>query len=155
MKRKLYLLWIVFAGVLAACGGSFAPTETPDPALTFSAEAANAVKAVIQANNDAANRKDLKAYLATLYPGSDMYINAQNTMQQVFNAYTLNAQITNLSVMEIGDVEARAAFRILTRHSGGGDYKDNQVSGVFILRKSDGEWKLYNQEIHEVMLITP
>jgi hypothetical protein len=42
---------------------------------------------------------------------------------------------------------------LVTRKLRGPAFKDNQITGVMIMRPEDGAWKLYNQDIDSVVYL--
>jgi hypothetical protein len=53
------------------------------------------------------------------------------------------------------DREAKVRFSQVTRKISGPEFRDNRVSGVHVLRKLNGEWKLFDTERIKVDYLEP
>ncbi len=61
-----------------------------------------------------------------------------------------SSNVYNVKVLELSDEKARVSFTLITKQVRGPAFRDNQVDGVWILRKDDGAWKLYDQEVNNI-----
>lgn len=135
------VLGAVFLSSLPEVSGLFQAQPTPD---------ANVIIAPIYANIDASNAEDITAYMATLHSQSPVYAQTESMLSPMFTQYDLSFEVTNLDVIEQTEKEARVAFVLVTRKIRGPEFRDNQVSGVMILRPEHGAWKIYNQEVNAI-----
>jgi hypothetical protein len=68
----------------------------------------------------------------------------------MYQTYDLWHTISGLEVTKLTNKEARVSFMLTTERIRGPAFRDNVVTGVFILRKDNGEWKLYDQTVDDV-----
>jgi len=137
----IILCSIVGVLLLPNSGSLFAAKPTPtveDPRL------------VIQENMRAANFEDIDAYMATIYPRTLVMAVTESTLKDLNDRYDLSYRATNLQILEQDKKEARVSFVLTTRKIRGPAFQNNQATGVFILRKHEGQWKIYDQEIEKV-----
>jgi ketosteroid isomerase-like protein len=110
------------------------------------------ILALIQENMDAANDKDLERYMATIHPQSSFYASTRTALAQFFKMdLEIKYDVPSLEVTSITDTEARVNFVLKTvKISGSQEFRNNQVTGVWILRKDQGKWKIYGQEVTNI-----
>lgn len=111
------------------------------------------ITAVIYRNIAAANNEDLDAYMDTIHPESLFYNSTRRTISWMFKTYDLDYQLSGVELEGQTDQEARVAFVIFTRKLRGPDFRNNQLTGVFILQPYAGLWKIYDQEITNIEYI--
>jgi tetratricopeptide (TPR) repeat protein len=105
---------------------------------------------VIYENVAAHNAEDIERYIATMHTKSPNYADLRQNLQEVYSTYDLRADVSGVQVIKASRNEARVSFVLVTRKIRGPAFRDNRVEGVFVLRKEDDRWKLYNQEIDNV-----
>jgi flagellar basal body-associated protein FliL len=105
---------------------------------------------VIQENMRAANAEDIDAYMATIYPRTLVLAVTESTLKDLNERFDLSYRATNLQILEQDGKEARVSFVLTTKKIRGPAFRNNQATGVFILRKHEGRWKIYDQEIENV-----
>jgi len=133
--------------------GAMILSSLPVVSVLFQAQPtpdANAITAPIYANITASNAEDVNAYMTTIHSQSPVYAQTESMLSPMFVNYDLSFEITNLNLLKQTQNEARVAFILVTRKIRGPEFKDNQVSGVMILRPENGAWKIYNQEVEAV-----
>lgn len=150
----LEIILIVVIVFICLCLGVFAiislgngnilnqePTDLPDE-----------VTAVIYENIRASNAKDFNRYMGTIHADSPGYNTTKETIEQAFSdEFTLSYRVTDVYIIEQDKDEAKVHFVLTTKLvSGPISFRDNQVTGEMILRKENGDWKIYNQNIADV-----
>ncbi len=135
------LLGVVYIPRLPVVSSLFQAKPTP---------AASEITATIYANIDASNAEDITAYMATIHSHSPVHAQTESMLSPMFAQYDLSFRMTNLDVIEQTEKEARVAFVLVTRKIRGPEFRDNQVTGVMILRPENGAWKIYNQEVDAI-----
>ena len=110
------------------------------------------VVAVIYENIRASNAKDFDRYMATIHSRSPAYNATKEGIEMAFSdEYTLSYQVSDVYIIEQSSDRASVHFVLTTRLVGGSImFRDNQVTGEMQLRKEDGVWKIYNQEVESV-----
>ena len=140
MKRVFILvLTTIIAGIFAS--GCDTTTEIEND---------NEVTLVLYQNMRAAEDENLVAYMATIHELSPMYAATEQQMKQFFNTYDLEYELKDIEVIEKFEQEARVKFVQITRKVSGPAFRNNKVTGIHILRKSDGKWKIYNTETEKI-----
>jgi hypothetical protein len=124
-------------------GPEATPTPTPHPKT--------AIIGVIRENIAATNAKDVERYMATIHPKASGRAAMRSALKEMFTRGDYSSAVYNVKLLEVSDEEARVSFTLITKQiSGPSGFRDNQVDGVWILRKDDGAWKLYDQEVDNV-----
>jgi hypothetical protein len=96
---------------------------------------------------DSLNRKDLNGYLATLDPKAPQYGKAKQETAQLFKEYTLKYTIKSVKVISINQQEAVVEMVATVKKISGGGFKDSQMTTTNLLKKSNGQWRLYDTSI--------
>ena len=135
LDRFSLLLTIV---ILAGCGKSPAPAA-PDPLL-----------AVVRAQADALNRKDLDATMNALDPASPGYAQVKDMTAKIFQTYDLRYTLSDLRVESVNNDEAHVHFVQLTEKVSGPAFRNNRVEGTHTLLKRNGVWRIANTQAAKV-----
>jgi hypothetical protein len=118
------------------------PTPTPQD-----------VRSAIYENMHAANAEDLDRYMDTIHPRASGRFLTRSAMKDLFDKYDLHYRVSDLRVLEVTDKEARVSFALTTRKINGPAFQDNWITGVMILRLDGNIWKIYTQEIDQVVYL--
>lgn len=105
---------------------------------------------VIYENIRASNYEDIDRYMSTIHSRSPGYRVTKNSIEEIFSDYDLSYRVSNLRVIEQDGNKATIYFVLTTKRINGPAFRDNRVYGEMALRKEDGRWKIYNQEIENV-----
>jgi hypothetical protein len=133
---------VVLGIAFLSSGGLLAAQPTPSTQQLFN---------VLYQNARATNGEDTSGYMATIHPGSPMYLTTQLALGVLFSKYNLNVQFYDLKMISLTADEAKIHFSLLTRKmSGEDDFRDNVVIGTMVLRPDNGTWKIYNQDVEDV-----
>ena len=129
---------------LAYAGGNLeiaeqGPTPTPEDIFW-----------VIYENIRASNYEDVDRYMSTIHTRSLSYAVTKSSIEEIFRDYDLSYHVSNLRVIEQDGNKATIYFVLTTKRINGPAFRDNRVTGEMTLRKQDGRWKIYNQEINDV-----
>lgn len=129
---------------LAYAGGNLeiaeqGPTPTPEDIFW-----------VIYENIRASNYEDIDRYMSTIHSRSPGYQVTKNSIEDIFADYDLSYRVSNLRVLEQDNNSAEIYFVLTTKRINGPAFRDNRVYGEMTLRKEDGRWKIYNQEINNI-----
>jgi hypothetical protein len=110
------------------------------------------VTAVIYENIRASNAKDFNGYMATIHSRSPGYNTTKEGIEDVFSdEFTLSYRVSDVYVIEQSSDRATVHFVLTTRLvSGPINFRDNRVTGEMQLRKENGAWKIYNQDVESV-----
>ena len=124
--------------------GMTASRPTPNPAD---------YAAVIYENIRASNAEDMQAYMATIHPDSPAYATTAEMLGQIFENFDLSYKVSGVKVVEENSREVQLSFVLVTRKINGPAFRDNQVSGVMILRKDGDVWKIYDQKVDSIQYL--
>ena len=135
------LLGIAAVGRNSLLALELEPTDSPD-----------VVTAVIYANIRAANSKNFDAYMATIHSDSPVYDTTARELKNAFSdEFTLSYWVSDVYIIDQTSNRATAHFVLTTRlKSGPINFRDNRVEGEMQLRKENGAWKIYNQDVIDV-----
>lgn len=108
---------------------------------------------VIHDNFAAAQRKDMEGIKRTIHSQSPAYIASDQNLKQLFDYYDLKYEF--LSFRYIGKDEEYAIARgeQKTVKLKGPAFKDNMLDSIYIFRKENGKWKLWQQAVLESRFI--
>jgi len=138
MKRAFILLLItIIAGIFIS--GCAQITETDSEIIS-----------VLYENLKAAENEDLESYMATIHEQSPFYAQTEQTMQLIFTKYDLKYELKELKVIEKSDQEAKVKFIQIAKKVSGPEFRNNKTTGIHILKKSDGKWKIYGAQIKNI-----
>lgn len=102
---------------------------------------------VIYEHVAAHNAEDIDKYVATIHSAFGDQESLRDSIEQMYDTYDLETVIRDVEVLEASESVARVSFVLITRKVRGPVFLDNRVDGVFTLRREEGDWKLYDQEI--------
>ena len=132
---KKFMPFIILLGVLiVGCTGSNSENDTQ-------------ILAAITANLKAMEREDIEATMATIDPSSSGYEMTKEMINVIFEQYDLKYELSDLKVIKRTDKEAEVGFTQITRKVTGPEFRNNKITGVHVLRKSDGAWKIFSSQI--------
>lgn len=106
--------------------------------------------AVIYRNLETAENESLREHLATIHEESPVYSAIEKIMSQAFIRYDLKYSIKDIKVVASSPDEIKVKFAQTTKKVQGPEFRDNVVKGSHILRKSGGNWKIYNTIIDNI-----
>ena len=139
MKLLLDRLSLVLVLViLAGCSKSSTPAA-PDPIL-----------AVVRAQADALNRKDLDATMNALDPQSPGYGQVKDMTAKIFQTYDLRYTLSDVALVSVNNDEAHVHFVQLTEKVSGPAFRNNRVEGTHTLKKRNGVWKITDTQAAKV-----
>jgi ketosteroid isomerase-like protein len=150
--------WLVVVGVVGVVGvmcciafmliaqfgrsqsqGAASPTDYPGE-----------ITSVVYENIAAHNAEDADRYMATLHSGAPNYDITRQTLIDMYRSYDLQHTVTDVELLKVSGDRAEVSFTLTTRKVRGPAFRDNRVVGVFIMRKEDGRWKLYDQRVDDI-----
>ena len=88
--------------------------------------------------------------MATLHSGAPNYDKTREVLLEAYQTYDIDHTLSGVELLESTKDRAEVAFVLTTRKIRGPSFRDNRVTGVFILRKEDGLWKLYDQKVDDI-----
>jgi hypothetical protein len=136
MKRVFILVLItIIAGIfISGCG------PKTDGEIT----------SVIYKNLNAMENKDIQSYMATIHEQSPIYAQTEQALPIYFNTFDLKCELKDVKVIEKSDQEAKVKFVQITKKVSGPAFRNNKLTGIHILKKSEGKWKIYNTETKNI-----
>lgn len=119
-------------------------------AKTISSEDESAIISAIYENIAANNAENIDRYMATIHTQSRDFDSTREKIETLYQNYDLVATIRGVEIVQYSQTEARVSFILETRKQGGPDFRDNRISGTFILRPENGQWKLFDQIVTKI-----
>jgi hypothetical protein len=120
---------------------------TPKDKQTFSA--------LFKSHIDALNRKDLKAYLATLDPTAPQYDKVRQETAQLLKDFTLKYTIESVKVIELNKQEAVVEMVATVKKVSGGSFTDSKMVTANLLKKTNGKWRIYDTSLNLLTALKP
>ena len=108
------------------------------------------ILAVIETNLQAAEREDFDAWLKTYHERARSCKARGSEMLECFRVYDMKYALEQAKVLEKSDEEAKVLFIQVNRTVRGPDKNDKKITGVHLMRKSYGKWKIYDTEIKKI-----
>ncbi len=105
---------------------------------------------VIEKNLQAAEQEDFDAWLKTYHEKSRSCKDRGSEMLECFRVYDMKYALEQAKVLDRSDEEAKILFIQVNRTVKGPDNNDKKITGVHIMRKSYGKWKIYDTEIKKI-----
>lgn len=139
IEMAKFAIVLFTALALSSCNQSPATTQFASDPL-----------AVVRAQADALNRKDLAAAIAPIDPESPIFEPSKKMASKQFQTYDLRYTLKDLTLESMNGDEARVRFIQVTEKIAGPAFRDNRVAGVHTLRKRNGEWRIFNTQITKV-----
>jgi hypothetical protein len=138
MKRTIVVLFVAFVA-LAVVSGCGKETQTP-----------NDPESVVRENIKAMNDKDLDRMMATIDEQSPSYDQTKQMAKKLFEMYDLKYELDSLKVITQTEDEARVECIQTTTKVKGPGFKDNRISFIHSLKKSEGIWKIYTSFVRKL-----
>ncbi len=108
------------------------------------------LKAAVYANLEASRQEDLETYMYTLHKESPHYEATRELMKNTFANYELDYELNEISVSALKGMTAQVRFSQSTLRISGPEFQDNHVTGIHVLRKDRGKWKIFNTRLINV-----
>lgn len=105
---------------------------------------------VMRSQNEALNRKDADAYMATIHPDAPGFAATKGMSEQLFKTFDLRYTLEKTEVLSFGEEEATLYVIQLTEKVSGPDFRNNRYDAVHTLKKHNGEWKIFGSKINKV-----
>ncbi len=140
MKKLLLIAIILFASNVHA-DGMFADEDASED---------RDILEVIERNLQAAEKEDFDAWLKTYHEQSRSCKARGSEMLECFRVYDMEYALEQAKVLDKADDEAKVLFIQVNRTVKGPDNNDKKITGVHIMRKSYGKWKIYDTEIKKI-----
>ncbi|HSD64031.1 MAG TPA: hypothetical protein VLB50_09540 [Ignavibacteriaceae bacterium] len=131
--RIIYLF--LFAALLfAGCGSDRSKEE-------------QAIKDVINKNNEAENNEDINAYMQTIDKENKNYDQLEEIKSNLYGNFDLNYQVKDVKITQMNDNEAKVQFVQIVKKIKGPSFRDYRLEGIHTMHKIDGQWKIYDTKI--------
>ncbi len=131
---KLLYLFLIIAFIIPGCGSDKSKDEQE-------------IKDVIYKNAEAGNNEDVAAYISTMDKEYKNYDRLEDMMKTIYKTYDLNYQVKDLKIIELKDNEAKVQYIQIIKKVKGPTFRDNKVTGIYTMHKTNGEWKILDSKI--------
>jgi hypothetical protein len=105
---------------------------------------------VIEKNLKAAEQEDFDAWIKTYHERARSCKARGSEMQECFRVYDMKYALEQAKVLDKSDDEAKVWFIQVNKTVSGPDNKDKKITGIHIMKKSYGKWKIYDTEIKQI-----
>ncbi len=107
--------------------------------------------ATVQQNLAAMEERNADAVSATLHSQSPHFEKTKMLTDQLFRRYEIHYELKEAVVESVTRDAIRVRFaQEAMKTSGPPEFKSNRTSGVHVLRREGGAWKLWSTEVREV-----
>jgi uncharacterized protein YpuA (DUF1002 family) len=126
------------------------PTEQQPPVLEKQANidpnVAEEIISVIKENIAATQAEDKERVLKTVHKDSPQMRSTREGMDYVFNHFDMEYNLERAEVIAVNNEEARVYYVQTTRARSGSGFQPMRSAGIHILKKENGEWKIFKTE---------
>jgi hypothetical protein len=106
---------------------------------------------VVRDQLEAMNREDLNAAIDPIHPLSPRFQMTKDLTEELFKIYDLRYSLKEITLESENTDTAKVKFSQLTEKvSGQEEFRNNLLTGVHILKKYNGEWKIYDIHIIKI-----
>lgn len=105
---------------------------------------------VIERNLQAAEKEDFDAWIKTYHERARSCKARGSEMRECFRVYDMKYALEQAKVLEKSENEAKVYFIQLNRTVSGPDNNDKKITGIHIMKKSYGKWKIYDTEVKKI-----
>jgi len=105
---------------------------------------------VIEKNLKAAEQEDFDAWIKTYHERARSCKARGSEMQECFRVYDMKYALEQAKVLDKSDDEAKVLFVQINKTVSGPDNNDKKITGVHIMKKSYGKWKIYDTEVKRI-----
>jgi hypothetical protein len=141
LVKRLLVLAMMLCAFHAYAGGKAGNNDTAE---------VRDILGVIEQNLQAAEEEDFDAWMKTYHERARSCKARGSEMLECFRVYDMKYALEQAKVLDRSDDEARVYFIQLDRTVTGPDNNDKRVTGVHIMKKSYGKWKIYDTEIKRI-----
>ena len=136
--RRLLVLVTVLCAVNVYAGGKSGKDDAAED---------RDILGVIERNLQAAEKEDFDAWIKTYHERARSCKARGSEMLDCFRVYDMKYALEQAKVLDRSDDEAKVYFIQLNKTVTGPDNNDKKVTGIHIMKKSYGKWKIYDTEI--------
>ena len=105
---------------------------------------------VIEKNLEAAEKEDFDAWIKTYHERARSCGARGAEMQECFRVYDMKYALEQAKVLDKSDDEAKVLFIQVNKTVSDPDNNDKKITGVHIMKKSYGKWKIYDTEVKKI-----
>ena len=105
---------------------------------------------VIEKNLEAAEKEDFDAWIKTYHERARSCKARGSEMQECFRVYDMKYALEQAKVLDKSEDEAKVWFVQINRTVSGPDNNDKKITGVHVMKKSHGKWKIYDTEVKKI-----
>jgi len=112
-----------------------------------------ALISVIEQNLQMSRDENAQGFLETVHEEAPGYNTLRQGLEQMFEAYDFSYELKEADVLEKSKDQARVHFVQVTKKISGPEFQDNQIEGIHTLKRSRGDWKIFNTEVTDVTFL--
>ena len=108
------------------------------------------ITSVVYENMKFAQNEDIENFMATIHEQAPKYASTEKEIRQAFNKYDIKYTLEGVKVIEKSDQNAKVKFVQKAEKINGPEFRNYVVTGIHVLKKSDGKWKIYSTLIEKL-----
>jgi hypothetical protein len=105
---------------------------------------------VVRDQLEAMNHEDFNAAINAIHPSSPGFEKTKDLTEELFKVYDLRYSLKEITLESENTDTAKVKFSQLTEKVSGQEFRNNLLTGVHILKKYNGEWKIYDTQIIKI-----
>lgn len=139
--KRLILLAMILLGSNAYAGGKGGDNNASED---------KDILRVIEKNLEAAEKEDFDAWIKTYHERARSCKARGSEMRECFRVYDMKYALEQAKVLDKSEDEAKVWFVQINRTVSGPDNNDRKITGVHVMKKSHGKWKIYDTEVKKI-----
>ena len=122
------------------------PQQTIQKQENIDPKVAAEIIAVIRENIAATQAKDKERVLKTIHKDCPQLRSTIQGMDFVFANYDMVFELEKIEVIELSKEDAKVYYMQTTRAIRGQGYPPTRATGIHLMKKEDGKWKIFKTE---------
>jgi hypothetical protein len=105
---------------------------------------------VVRNQLEALNNEDLTTAIDAIHPSSPGFQQTKEWTEKFFDIYDLRYTLQKVTLESETLDTAKVQFSQITKNISDQTFRNNRIDGVHVLKKYDGEWKIYETKVIKI-----
>jgi hypothetical protein len=111
------------------------------------------IKAILYRNLQGVREENIELVMLDIDKKSPDYKKTRDLAIGLFNLYDLQYAMNRINIINVSQSEAKARTIITTKKINGPEFRDNMVTSIHTLKKTNGQWKIFSTTIENVKFL--
>jgi hypothetical protein len=116
-------------------------------------QAEQQIKAILYRNLQGVREENIELVMLDIDKKSPDYKKTRDLAIGLFNLYDLQYAMNRINIINVSQSEAKARTIITTKKINGPEFRDNMVTSIHTLKKTNGQWKIFSTTIENVKFL--